>query len=135
MRTKQLVGTMVRKLVWIVCCSLNAPAFGGEALVQVRDLDVASGSIFPQPVHPHPGIAVLVSTPDVPAIKSIWLVTLSADELDSIVGRGAMPAAPGTPTTGVVLWDERPRPPAVVGTTLSQGQQNYQTSGVTILGP
>ena len=137
MAAKRVAGApcaMMLVLAWTACLSLNAQAFGGEASLEVFDRDVASHSPFARIAHPNADVEALAIAPDVPAIESLQFVTLTAEELGSIAGMGAMPAAPGTPTTGVVLWDERPQPSAVVGTNLSAGQQNHQTIGVTIQG-
>ena len=138
MATKRVVGApcvMMLVLAWTAGLSLNAQAFGGEGSRAVFDRDVASHSPFARTAHPNADVEALAIAQEVPAIESLQLVTLTAEELGSIAGMGALPAAPGTPTTGVVLWDERPQSSAVVGTNLSAGQLNHQTIGVTIQGP
>jgi hypothetical protein len=112
----------------------NACAFGGEVWLVTLD-EGMSRPVFPMGAMPDASVqAIATSAYEIPAIDASHFVTLSPEELATIAGMGVMPEVPGTPTTGVVLWDERPQAPAVVGTNLSSGQRNHQTIGVMIQG-
>ena len=112
----------------------NARAFGGEVWPATLDHEGMSRPGFPMGAMPDASVQAIAGTHEMPAIDASHFVTLSPEELATIAGMGVMPEAPGTPTTGVVLWDERPQAPAVVGANLSSGQHNHQTIGVMIQG-
>ena len=112
----------------------SARAFDGEVRPATLDYKGISGSVFPMGAMPDASVQAIAGAHEIPAINASHFVTLSPAELATIAGMGVMPEAPGTPATGVVLWDERPPAPAVVGTSLSSGQHNHQTIGVTIQG-
>ncbi len=112
----------------------NARAFGGEVWPATLNREGMSRSAFPMGAMPDASVQAIAGAHEISAIDASHFVALSPEELATIAGMGAMPEAPGTPTTGVVLWDERPQTPAVVETNLSSGQHNHQTVGVTIQG-
>ena len=112
----------------------NARAFGGEVWPATLNREGMSRSAFPMGAMPEASVQAIAGAHEISAIDASHFVALSPEELATIAGMGAMPEAPGAPTTGVVLWDERPQTPAVVGTNLSSGQHNHQTIGVTIQG-
>ena len=128
---QQVIILALALTVWL---APNARAFSGEVWPATLD-EGMSRPVFPMGALPNASVqSIAAGAYEMPAIDASHFVTLSPEELATIAGMGVMPEAPGTPTTGVVLWDERPQAPAVVGTNLSSGQGNRQTIGVMIQG-